>query len=144
MVKLKLTVFILFSWINLFSQSKLDSLKKVKWEYHSYVENGKVVVIDRNDFKYSLKFEDKKFEGLATYKYWGRYKINRNDEIVVKRIFVPKAATPQATNSEEFEWRLLYARNLGRGLPIFYEIRNGYLKLHVNNDKYTMIFKPSP
>lgn len=58
----------------------------------------------------------------------GRYKINRNDEIVVKRIFVPKAAAPQAINSEEFEWRLLYARNPGRGLPIFYEIRNGYLK----------------
>lgn len=143
-MKLKFTVLILFSWLNLFSQPKLDSLRRTMWQFHSYVGNGQVVVIDKDDFKYTLKFGGKKFEGLATYKYWGRYKINRNNEIVVRRVFVPRAAAPEATDSKEFEWRFFYERNLGRGLPIYYEIRNGYLKLHVNTDKYIMVFKSLP
>jgi len=133
--------FICFYSSDLRSQSKFDSLVSKTWKFDSYIKKGKLINIESENLKYTLKFEKKRrFYGLATYNYYGRYKLSRKNEIFIKRINVRKSAAPNATNSEEFEWRLKYARDLGYGNPIYFKVKSGELILYVKED-YTMIFK---
>lgn len=132
---------IIISNTNIFGQNKLDSLLDKTWKFESYIYKDNEHVISSEDLKYTLKFNtNKRFSGVASFKYWGRYKVNRKNEILVKRIFVPKSGRPGVTDSEEFEWRLQYQKNLGKGDPIYYEIEKGFLKLHIS-EKYIMVFK---
>jgi hypothetical protein len=142
-MEIKFAVFLLLlcSFSRLCAQTKFDSLRDKNWKFESYITKGHEVGISSEHLKYTLKFDRKKrFSGVATYNYWGRYTINRTNEIVIKRLFIPKSTPPNTTNSEEFEWRLQYGKNLGYGEPIYYEIKNGYLKLHVK-ENYIMVFK---